>query len=160
MASLAKFTALSLTVLVESRRVPGWEAIGTTLSRLQSLTAAIETGWVRCPLAGVTSDDDLAGERSTSLGNAYSYTRDCRRDNAGDSNCDVADLEDSPFHDAHGSPIRPLNCRIHPSSARRAFSVLVLYDHSISTFTRIRGSAHAIPSFVRHATVRWGRVDV
>lgn len=73
MASLAKFTALSLTVLVESRRVPGWEASGNALSRLQSLSAALETGWSRCPLAGVREDSDLAGTTSINTPSTYVF---------------------------------------------------------------------------------------
>ena len=62
MASLARFTALSHTVLVESRRAPGWEAIGRTLARLQSLTATVERDWSRCPLAGVSGDSELVDD--------------------------------------------------------------------------------------------------
>ncbi|KAI0755127.1 hypothetical protein C8Q80DRAFT_1143166 [Daedaleopsis nitida] len=60
MASLARFTALSLTTLVESRRNPGWEAIETTLDRIKSLTVSIESGWVRGPLADVSEDSELS----------------------------------------------------------------------------------------------------
>lgn len=64
MASLARFTALSLTILVESRRSAGWEAIETTLDRMKNLTAAIESGWVRGPLADVNEDSELSGSSS------------------------------------------------------------------------------------------------
>ncbi len=70
MASLARFTALSLTVLVESRRVPGWEAIGRTLSRLQSLTGTVEKDWLQCPLAGVNEDSDLADDNTREIATA------------------------------------------------------------------------------------------
>ncbi|RDX49946.1 hypothetical protein OH76DRAFT_499277 [Lentinus brumalis] len=70
MASLARFTALSLTVLVESRRVPGWEAIGRTLARLQSLTGTVEEDWLQCPLAGVNEDSDLADDNTREIATA------------------------------------------------------------------------------------------
>ncbi|KAI0684715.1 hypothetical protein C8T65DRAFT_593381 [Cerioporus squamosus] len=70
MASLARFTALSLNVLVESRRVPGWDAIGRTLARLQLLTAAVEKDWSRCPLAGVNNDNELADDGTREIATA------------------------------------------------------------------------------------------
>ncbi|TBU54621.1 hypothetical protein BD310DRAFT_1041642 [Dichomitus squalens] len=70
MASLARFTALSLTTLVESRRVHGWEAIGRTLDRLQSLTDIVENDWTRCPLAGVKDDAGFVDEGSRGIATA------------------------------------------------------------------------------------------
>ncbi|KAI1793301.1 hypothetical protein LXA43DRAFT_971977 [Ganoderma leucocontextum] len=70
MGSLAKFTALSLTVLVESRRVYGWEAISRALDPLKILTSTVEGDWARCPLAGVQDDADLADEGSREIATA------------------------------------------------------------------------------------------
>ena len=70
MASLAKFTALSLSVLVESRRTHGWEAISRTLDRLKLLTSTVEGDWARCFLAGVQDDADLADDGSREMATA------------------------------------------------------------------------------------------
>nr|VWO96328.1 Carnitine acetyl transferase [Ganoderma boninense] len=70
MASIAKFTALSLTVLVESRRAYGWEAIGHTLDRLKLLTSTVEGDWARCPLARVQDDTDFADDGSREIATA------------------------------------------------------------------------------------------
>ncbi|RPD77986.1 hypothetical protein L226DRAFT_544371 [Lentinus tigrinus ALCF2SS1-7] len=70
MASLARFTALSLTVLVESRRLPGWEAIGRTLARLQSLAATVEGDWSKCPLASVSEDSQFADDSTREIATA------------------------------------------------------------------------------------------
>ncbi|PIL22397.1 hypothetical protein GSI_15085 [Ganoderma sinense ZZ0214-1] len=64
MASIAKFTALSLTVLVESRRAYGWDAISRTLDRLKLITSTVEADWARCPLAGVQDDADFVDSDS------------------------------------------------------------------------------------------------
>lgn len=61
MSALARFMARALTVLVESRRASGWESIGRTLQRLQTLTAAVEKDWERCPLAQVSKEEELSG---------------------------------------------------------------------------------------------------
>ncbi len=70
MASLAKFTALSLNVLVESRRTHGWEAISLALDRLKLLTSTVEGDWARCPLAGVQDDAGFADEGSREIATA------------------------------------------------------------------------------------------
>ncbi|KAI8986188.1 hypothetical protein BD414DRAFT_440834, partial [Trametes punicea] len=60
MSSLARFAARAVTVLVESRRAPGWEAISRTLSHLRSLTAEVEKDWEKCPLAKVTKEEEFS----------------------------------------------------------------------------------------------------
>ena len=70
MASLAKFTALSLTVLVESRPAHGWDVINRTLDRLKLLASTVEGDWTRCPLAAVKDDADFADEGSREIATA------------------------------------------------------------------------------------------
>ncbi|KAH9924256.1 uncharacterized protein BXZ73DRAFT_50648 [Epithele typhae] len=67
MASYAKFTSLSLTNLVESRPVPGWQTIQQVLARFKQLTARLEDDWVKCALASVTGDEQFAGSSSRDL---------------------------------------------------------------------------------------------
>ncbi|KAI0352611.1 hypothetical protein OH77DRAFT_1428324 [Trametes cingulata] len=70
MSGLARFTARSLTVLVESRRDAGWEAIGQILRRLQLLTSLVEEHWEKCPLAYVVRDEELADEGTREIATA------------------------------------------------------------------------------------------
>ncbi|KAJ8463872.1 hypothetical protein ONZ51_g9966 [Trametes cubensis] len=67
MSFIARFTARAITVLVESRRAPGWEAIGRVLARLQSVTSKVEQDWSKCPLAEATEEDDLAGAETREI---------------------------------------------------------------------------------------------
>ncbi|KAH9889808.1 hypothetical protein C8Q73DRAFT_705568 [Cubamyces lactineus] len=70
MSSIARFTARAITVLVESRRAPGWEAIGRVLARLQSITSKVEQDWTKCPLARATKEDDLANGETREIATA------------------------------------------------------------------------------------------
>ncbi|KAI0333742.1 hypothetical protein GY45DRAFT_1319349 [Cubamyces sp. BRFM 1775] len=70
MSSIARFTARTLTVLVESRRAPGWEAIGRVLTRLQSITSKVEQDWTKCPLARANKEDDLASGETRDIATA------------------------------------------------------------------------------------------
>ncbi|KAJ8455269.1 hypothetical protein ONZ51_g12546 [Trametes cubensis] len=67
MSFIARFTARAITVLVESRRAPGWEAIGRVLARLQSVTSKVEQDWSKCPLAEATEEDDMAGAETREI---------------------------------------------------------------------------------------------
>ncbi|KAI9058201.1 hypothetical protein FKP32DRAFT_1581696 [Trametes sanguinea] len=63
MSFIARFAARSLTILVESRREAGWNAIGLTLTRLESITTSVEKDWEKCPLARVAHDGEFAETR-------------------------------------------------------------------------------------------------
>ncbi|KAI0821986.1 hypothetical protein BC628DRAFT_1391850 [Trametes gibbosa] len=65
MASLARFAARALTVLVESRQTSGWESIGRALRRFQILTSTVERGWIQCPFATVTNDNENLANNET-----------------------------------------------------------------------------------------------
>ncbi|KAI0373867.1 hypothetical protein BV20DRAFT_988973 [Pilatotrama ljubarskyi] len=70
MSGLARFTAQSLTILVESRRALGWESIGRTLGRFQHVTSLVEKDWEKCPLARVQTDEGYADDGTREIATA------------------------------------------------------------------------------------------
>ncbi|KAI0670930.1 hypothetical protein C8Q78DRAFT_974125 [Trametes maxima] len=70
MASLARFTARALAVLVESRRASGWETLTRLLTHFQSLTSAVEKDWQKCPLARVSKDEDFSDSTTREIATA------------------------------------------------------------------------------------------
>ena len=74
MASFARFAALALTNLVESRPIPGWKAVERILERLRQLTSTLEEDWSRCPLAALVQDTDIAGKCASACLDAMTLT--------------------------------------------------------------------------------------
>ena len=64
MATFAKFTSLTLSNLLESRPIAGWEAVGRLLDRFKQLASTLEQDWSNCPLADLSHDTDVAGKRT------------------------------------------------------------------------------------------------
>ncbi|CDO71678.1 hypothetical protein BN946_scf184915.g22, partial [Trametes cinnabarina] len=70
MSFLARFAARALTLLVESKRATGWEAVARTLARLECITSAVEHDWEKCPLASVAHDEEFTDQATRKVATA------------------------------------------------------------------------------------------
>ena len=115
MPSFAKFTAIVIANLVESRPIAGWEAAAQLLQRFKQLAVTLEKDWARCPLAKLSHDTDFAGAFET-FGTYTGTERRSRRRDTRHCFSYLVNLKDNPLHDAHALPVGSFSSGIRPRS--------------------------------------------